>query len=96
VLRNRGSQLTLTVAAALSVTACSEKPGEWTGWVYPNANDLTFSVSLTGFHSFEQCQSATISELRQLPDPDRGDYECGRSCRWDPTFRANVCKETRK
>ncbi len=84
------------IFAALLVGSCSDKPGEWTGWAYPNANDLTQSVSLTGLESFQECQIKTIAVLRSFPDPDKGDYECGRSCKWNPTYETNVCKETKK
>jgi hypothetical protein len=81
---------------ALLLTGCDDRAQEWTGWAYPNANDLTVSVSLSGFKTFEECQQATIGRLRAFSDPDAGDYECGYMCRWNPSFQTNVCKETRK
>lgn len=74
---------------------CDDRPKEWTAWVYPNANDLTFSESLVGFKSFEQCQEAAIGKLRSYSKPDAGTYECGYMCRYEPRFGTNVCKETR-
>lgn len=86
----------LSVIAALLLTSCDDRPEAWTGWAYPNRENLTYSVSLTGFRTFEQCQEATIGALRTFSDPDAGDYECGFKCRWDPNFQTNVCKTTRK
>lgn len=69
--------------------------GPWTGWVYPEASDLSRSVQLGEFKTFEQCQQVAIDGLRSLHAYD-GDYECGRRCKFNPTYGMNVCKETRK
>jgi len=69
--------------------------GAWTGWVYPDASDLTRSVRLGEFKNFDQCQQAAISGLRSLRVED-GDYECGRRCKFNPTYGMDICKETRK
>lgn len=78
------------------LSGCDDRAKEWTGWAYPNRNDLTVSESLSGFNSFEECQEAVINKLRTYPDPDAGDYECGYMCRYNPSMQTNVCKETRK
>lgn len=82
--------------AASALAGCDDRAKEWTGWAYPDRNDLTKSESLSGFKSFEECQKATIAKLRSFPDPDAGDYECGYMCRWDASMQTNVCNETRK
>jgi hypothetical protein len=82
--------------AASALAGCDDRAKEWTGWAYPDRNDLTKSESLSGFKSFEECQEATIAKLRSFPDPDAGDYECGYMCRWDASMQTNVCNETRK
>jgi hypothetical protein len=89
-------RLLLVLIVASFLAGCDDRAPEWTGWVYPNRNDLTLSVSLGGFKTFEQCQQASIDRLRGFSDPDAGDYECGFKCRWSPTLGINVCKETRK
>ncbi len=78
------------------LAACEGSAGPWQGWVYPNPDDEAVSISLTGFKTFKECQQATIDQLRQLPDPDSAGYKCGRSCRWDSSYRVNVCKEIRR
>jgi hypothetical protein len=85
-----------TLLLALLLAGCDDRPKEWTAWVYPDASDLTRSETIRGFNSFERCQEAAIDRLRQFPDPDRGDYECGYMCRYDPGKGLSVCKETRK
>lgn len=84
------------VALALLLTGCDDRPDQWDAFVYPDADDLTAFKTIRGFKTFELCQSAAINELRSLPDPDRGDYECGHKCEFDPNIQINVCKETRK
>lgn len=74
--------------------------GPWTGWIYPDANDTSYSIKLGEFKNFEACQEAsiegvrTLSRLRDWSEPE-GTYECGRRCRFDKDLRIDVCKETR-
>jgi hypothetical protein len=84
-----------TLLLSVLLAGCQREP-EWQGWVYPKSDDETLSISLAGFKTFEQCQQAAIDQIRRLPEPDKAGYECGRSCRWDESWRANVCKETRR
>lgn len=82
--------------AAFFVWKWVDGGGAWTGWVYPDASDLTQSVRLGEFKNFEQCQEAAINGLRSLSVADVGDYECGRGCRFDSNYGMDICKETRK
>ena len=83
------------VAVAALLAAYNRGP-QWQGWVYPDRSDLTEDIPVGAFTTFEQCQEAAIARLGSLPNPDDGDYECGRACRWKPEWNINVCKETRK
>lgn len=87
---------TALLISLLALIACDDRPKEWTAWVYRDQADLTQSLKLVGFNSFERCQEAAIATLRSYPDPDAGDYECGYMCRYDPAVDLSVCKETRK
>lgn len=88
---------TLTKASiilfALSVAACDTSP-RWNAFVYPDAT-LDKWETLGPFHDFEECQSAAISRMRELPEPQRASYECGYKCEWRADLQVNVCKETR-
>ena len=88
--------LVMVISAAATCSGCDSRAEEWTAWVYPNASDLSLSISMNGFATFEQCQEAAIGKLRSFDEPDAGDYDCGYMCRWDARFETNVCKETRK
>ncbi|WP_265570857.1 hypothetical protein [Sphingomicrobium nitratireducens] len=93
----RNSQRAIVAAIAISLFGCDAlAPDRWDAFVYPDANDLTQWQTLIGFKDFEQCQSAAIDAVRALRDPDAGTYECGRNCKYDPAYRLNVCKETRR
>lgn len=80
----------------VALAACDSRSNEWTGWAYPDAQDLTLSVSLGGFRTFEECQEATIARLRRFPEPDRGTFICGHKCRWSANLQTNVCETTRR
>lgn len=84
----------LPVLSWIVLAGCDDRPDSWTAWVYEDRDDLSQSETLTGFNTFEQCQSAAIQQLRTYDNPSGGDYECGYKCRWDGG--TNVCKETRK
>lgn len=85
----------IALVSLLVLAGCGERE-EWTGWAYPNANDMTLSVGLSGFDTFEQCQQATIDRLRAFPNPDAAAYACGRGCKWHPELQLNMCAEIRK
>ena len=76
--------------------ACDDRPSEWEAFVYPDAGNLDRYIAVPGFKTFELCQQGAINILRAQSQPDSGDYECGYRCRYDPTLKTNVCKETRK
>ena len=86
----------LGAAASVVAPACDSRPDSWDAWVYPDRENMTVSMSLVGFRTFEECQQAAIDKLRSLSDPEQGDYECGYKCRFDPSIQTNVCKETKK
>ncbi len=89
-------RLTLGIMGLLSLAGCDDRPKEWTAFVYRDQADLSQSLKLVGFNSFERCQEAAITTLRTYDDPDAGDYECGYMCRYEPAMETHVCKETRK
>jgi len=68
---------------------------EWTGFVYPDLNDLTISRNIGVYESFESCSDAAIAVLRGINAGDKGDYECGLNCEYKPDIGLNVCKETK-
>lgn len=71
--------------------------GRWTGWIYPDRDQLEVSVQLGEFKDFEACQVAAIAALRSLGRAEEGNFECGRRCRADAQYGGlSVCKETRK
>ncbi len=92
MIGNRLASRVTALVATLMLAGCERASSTWTGWAYPSRDDLTLSVSLTGFDTFEQCQEATIHLLRSFEHPDAGSFVCGQRCRWDPTLKTNVCK----
>ena len=84
------------IAIGSLMTGCDDRPDQWDAFVYSNANDLTVNETIRGFKSFELCQEAAIGQLRSLPNPDGGDYECGYKCEPFGSEGMNLCKETRK
>lgn len=81
------------VAVALLLTGCGGQP-EWTGFVYPDAGNLTRSVQIGRFDTFEQCQSASIQTLGAFAVLHEGTFECGRRCKPSQSG-IQICAETR-
>lgn len=68
----------------------------WTGYFYPNANDLTNHIETGEFESLEECRDTTISYADSMGIPyGQYDYECGLNCEARSEYGGlNVCKET--
>lgn len=82
---------------ALSAVACDSRPDQWDAFIYSDRTDLTKHMEVKGFKTFNLCQQAAIDQLRSLPDPDAGDYECGYKCELHTDLGGiHMCKETRK
>ncbi len=77
----------------LVLGSCSDGR-EWQGWVYPDSENDSVGISLAGFETLDQCREAAVGMLNALPDPAKASYECGRQCRWNTSYKANICKET--
>ena len=82
----------ILLAFMLALGGCERQ--NWKGWVYPDQSDLTRSIEIGPHESLEQCREQALAALRSMPVPSRGDYECGRACRFDESMRINVCAET--
>jgi len=91
---NSGRAKRVVVVAALLLASCSASPN-WTGFVYPDANNLTVSVQIGRFKTFEQCRASALETLVVFGVPDRGTFECGRDCHPSKDTGLNVCAETR-
>ena len=85
----------IAMAATLLLAGCGQRT-LWTGFVYPDAEDLTVSVEIGRFDTFEQCRSGALKTLEAFGRSQAGAFECGRACsRNDDTGNLAVCAETR-
>lgn len=77
---------------------------EWSGWLYPDANNLSAKFQLGNFASLSACRAAALGMMSlsgQLRDEDDelivSDYECGRACKPHPQFTGiKVCSQTER
>jgi len=76
------------------MAGCSPQP-TWQGFVYPSAGDLTTSVEIGHFNTFEHCRAASLAVLESFGRSETGTFECGRDCRPSPMGLLKVCAETR-
>lgn len=83
----------LAAAAVLMLASCGGS-ADWTGFVYPDPNDLTVSAEIGRFRSFEQCRIASMRALEAFGRPG-GTFECGKGCRYRKDVGMQVCAETR-
>ena len=66
--------------------------GKWSGYVYPDASDLTVHVAAgTQYETLEDCRNACIEIIRSN-NWQNADYECGYKCKFKDGI--NICKET--
>jgi len=66
--------------------------GKWSGYIYPDASDLTVHVPAgTQYASLEECRNACVGIIR-TNNWQNADYECGYKCKFKDGI--NICKET--
>lgn len=63
------------------------KPDVWTGFAYPDKNNLSIHKETGEFESLDECRAATIRFI-----DSNGDYECGLNC--DRSTMPMVCEKT--
>lgn len=68
----------------------------WTGYFYPDANNLTNHIETGEFESLEECRDETVSYADSMNIPyGQYDYECGLNCEAKSGYGGlNVCEET--
>lgn len=70
---------TAFLAALILLTGCTER---WSGFVYPNKQDLTTHQAVGDHSSLESCRRAAADVISGLPGGGRNaDYECGLDCK---------------
>lgn len=84
----------IAAALILLLSGCGQQ-SSWTGFVYPDAGNLTVSAEIGRFNSFEQCRAAATGTLEVFGQRETGAFECGRACRYDGDTKLAVCAETR-
>ena len=84
--------LGLVLALLLSGNAYAGWFGKWSGYIYPDASDLTVHVPAgTQYASLEECRNACVGIIR-TNNWQNADYECGYKCKFKDGI--NICKET--
>ena len=94
ILLTADKSIPIVVLIALAILAYFVffKGEVWTGFVYPNADDLTAHRAIGEFPSLEACRSAVLNTISHN-GWENADYECGLNC--EPSeYGINICKET--
>lgn len=63
----------------LLIVGC-QRPA-WTGWIYPDRNNLAHSIEIGPYKSADACRAAILRATREMVDPEGWDYECGLGCK---------------
>lgn len=88
----------LVVTALLVFTGCfgSNKPQEWTSFIYPDKSNNKRSMASGKFASLEECRQASLAKLKALNLETRGDYKCALDCEYHEGMKTEICKEMTK
>lgn len=79
------------------------KKEEWTGFFYPNAEDLSeWTESSEVFKDIESCRDWVLYQrnIAHSKNPEfydnfgYSDYECGLNCEFRAEYGLNVCEKT--
>jgi len=65
---------------------------EWTGFVYPDRNNLTQHIEIGTFKKLEECRNVAILTMQNNGWATKGDFECGLNC--NSSTMPMICKET--
>ena len=68
----------------------------WQATVYPDKSDLKNYKHLGKFSSLEECRSACLRYLKDIHSLNKGDYECGKNCKYNSAYDMYICEETLK
>ncbi len=80
---------------AFILIGCNKKSkDEYTGFYYPNYENLDSFKEVGKFKTLEECQKTVSSFRDNSTKPDMTDGECGKNCRYDTNLQLNICKET--
>lgn len=79
-MKNTLSQI---IFLACIVTSCSALSScfkdQWSGFFYPNENNLLIDENLGTFSSLEECRQAAEDKI-DATENKNADYECGLNC----------------
>lgn len=76
----------------LALSACSE---QWSGFVYPDKNNLGTHQFAGHFPSLEECRRGAMDVISALGNAGRNaDYECGLDCKGGTGML--VCERTER
>ena len=65
----------------------------WSGYVYPDANNLSVHRSIGDYPTLEECRAAALGTIR-AGGWQNADYECGLNCEPHSHMGINVCEKT--
>lgn len=77
----------------LLLLSCT-KGDTWSGFFYPDKNDLTVDQPLGNFSSLQECREAAILKMQSTQN-DNADYECGLNCNLNGD-KPYICEKTKK
>jgi hypothetical protein len=63
------------------VSSCSDAPGQWASFVYPDASDRGRFETTYRFKSEAMCRQAAEERIAALLDPSKAAYECVKKAR---------------
>jgi len=86
-------KILLTLSLVLILCGCSDN---WQATVYPNKNNLKAYKHLGTYSSLGECRRACLVYLEDINASNKGDYECGKNCKYDSGYDMYICEETLK
>jgi hypothetical protein len=92
---NKGQMTRASFTALLFASLLSGCADEWTGFVYPDKNNLYTDITLGHFDSLEQCRASALKVIQLAEWETESDYECGLNCEVTGS-KPYICGDTAK
>lgn len=84
--------MTLLLIAVLLLSSCGKQ--EWSGFVYPNKNNLAEDKNIGLFSSLEECRDNALEHISKN-NYSNADYECGLNCDFSES-KPYICEKTER
>ena len=85
-------QISFLIILLFASLGCGKE--RWSGYVFPDRNNLLVNRTVGEFQSLEACKDASMETLQEMNATQNGYYECGKNCKSGSDYYLRDCEKT--